>query len=141
MARPSFGDRPVRYQLFLPRDLSERFEALAAKPGATKSSIMAQAVRSMLDHRGVSEAERLFSVRLDRISGQLARIERNGHIELESLALFVRYMLTVNAPLADEDEMARAIGRDRFSAFVARVGQQLSSGRITFDPEANDEPR
>ena len=69
--------------------------------------------------------------RLDRISSQLARIERNGQIELESLALFVRYMLTVNAPLPEGDEAARAIGRDRFEAFVERVGQQLASGRLT----------
>ena len=54
---------------------------------------------------------------------------------LESLALFVRYMLTVNAPLAEEDETSRAIGRDRFAAFVTRVGQQLATGRLTFVPE------
>jgi hypothetical protein len=29
----------------------------------------------------------------------------------------------------------RAIGRDRFQAFVERVGQQLASGRLTFLPE------
>lgn len=60
------------------------------------------------------------------------RIERNGHVELESLALFVRYMFTVNAPLPEGDAAARAIGRDRFEAFVDRVGQQLANGRVTF---------
>jgi hypothetical protein len=44
-------------------------------------------------------------------------------------------MLTVNAPVAEDDEVARAVGRDRFAAFVARVGQQLASGRRTLDPE------
>jgi hypothetical protein len=44
-------------------------------------------------------------------------------------------VLTVNAPLAEEDEVARAIGRDRFQAFVGRVGQQLATGRTTFLPE------
>ena len=125
----------VRHQLFLPRALSDRLEALAAKPGASKSSILALAVTAYLDRRGANELDERFAGRLDRISHQLARIERDGHVGLESLALFVRYMLTVNAPLADEDETARAIGRDRFAAFVTRVGQQLATGRLTFVPE------
>ena len=74
-------------------------------------------------------------MRLDRISGQLERIERNGHVELESLALFVRYMLTVTPPVADEDDAARAVGRDRFAAFVERVGRRLAGGRLALLPE------
>lgn len=125
----------VRYQLFLPRDLSDRLEALAARPGATKSSILAAAVAAFLNRQGARELDDRFALRLNRVSDQLARIERNGHVGLESLALFIRYMLTVNAPLTEEDEVARAIGRDRFAAFIARVGQQLASGRQTFEPE------
>ena len=34
-----------------------------------------------------------------------------------------------------EDEAARAIGRDRFAAFVASVGRRLASGRRTFVPQ------
>ena len=125
----------VRHQLFLPRDVSDRLEAIAAAPGATKSSILAAAVVAFLDRRGASELDERFGLRLNRMTDQLARIERNGHIGIESLALFIRYMLTVNAPLAEEDEVSRAIGRDRFAAFIARVGQQLASGRRTFEPE------
>lgn len=125
----------VRHQLFLPRAVSDRLEALAAKPGVSKSSILAAAVTAFLDRRGTNELDERFGQRLDRISKQLARIERDGHVSLESLALFVRYMLTVNAPLPEEDETSRAIGRDRFAAFVTRVGQQLATGRLTFQPE------
>ncbi len=125
----------VRHQLFLSRDLSSRLEALAAKPGATKSSILAAAVAAYLDRKGASELDERFGHRLNRMSEQLARIERNGHVGIESLALFIRYMLAVNAPLAEEDEAARAIGRDRFAAFITRVGQQLATGRRTFEPE------
>jgi predicted DNA-binding protein len=125
----------VRHQLFLSRDLSGRLEALAAKPGATKSSILAAAVAAYLDRKGASELDERFAHRLNRMSEQLARIERNGHVGIESLALFIRYMLAVNAPLAEEDEAARAIGRDRFAAFITRVGQQLATGRRTFEPE------
>ena len=129
----------VRYQLFLPKDVSERFEMLAAEPGASKSSILAAALTAFLNRRGASELEERFAMRLDRISNQLARIERDGNVSLESLGLFIRYMLTVNAPLAEENEVARAIGRDRFAAFVVRVGQTLASGRRTLEPEITDE--
>ncbi|HYJ53480.1 MAG TPA: CopG family transcriptional regulator [Allosphingosinicella sp.] len=125
----------VRHQLFLPRETSERLEALAAKPGVSKSSLLAAAVTAFLDRRGANELDERFGLRLDRISNTLARIERDGHVQIESLALFIRYMLTVNAPLADEDEVSRAIGRDRFAAFITRVGQQLASGRRSFAAE------
>lgn len=125
----------VRHQLFLPRDLSERLEALARSPGASRSRILAAAVAAFLERKGADELEQRFAQRLDRVSNQLARIERNSHVELESLALFIRYMLTVNAPLAEGDEAARAIGRDRFAAFVDRVGMAVASGRLTFLPE------
>lgn len=121
----------VRDQLFLPRGVADRLEALAAKPGVTKSSILVAAPTAFLDRRGKSELDDRFGLRLDRISAQLSRIERDGRIGLESLALLVRSMLTDNAPLADEDETPRAIGRDRFAAFVTRAGQQLASGRVT----------
>ena len=97
----------VRHQLFLPRPLSERLEALARAPGASRSAILAQAVAAFLDRKGNDEVELRFAKRLDRLSSQLARIERNGQIELESLALFIRYMLSVNAPLPEGDEAAR----------------------------------
>ncbi|HYE28308.1 MAG TPA: CopG family transcriptional regulator [Allosphingosinicella sp.] len=125
----------IRHQLFLPKEVSDRLEALARAPGASKSRILAEAITAWLNRKGADEMELRFAQRLDRLSNQLARIERDGHVQLESLALFVRYMLTVNAPLPEGDEAARAIGRDRFAAFVQRVGQQLASGRLTFLPE------
>ena len=123
--------RRVRYQLFLPEDLSHKFEALAAKPGATKSSILVDALTAWLNRQAASELESKFAQRLDRMSLTLGRIERDGHILLESLALFVRYELMVQAPLPEGDEAARAVGRDRFNTFVARVGEAMASGQRT----------
>jgi hypothetical protein len=121
----------VRYQLFLPEDLSHRFESLAAKPGASKSAILTDALTAWLARQAASELENRFSARLDRMSMALGRIERDGHVLLESLALFVRYELMVQAPLPDADEAARAVGRDRFETFITRVGEALASGQRT----------
>jgi len=131
MARAMTNSRPVRYQIFLPAELEE----LGSAPGATKSSVLVAALRAFLNRRGASGLEQMFQVRPDRISRLLERIECNSHVEIESLALFVRYMPTVNAPLAEDDQVARAIARDRFHAFIACLGQQLASGTRTFDPE------
>ena len=122
----------IRHQVSLPRGLSDDLEKLAGSPGVSKSKIIAAAIAAFMQSKGADEIDHRFAHRLDRMSNQLSRIERNTLIELESLALFVRYMLTVNAPLAEDDDAARAIGRERFTAFVKRVGQQLASGRPTF---------
>lgn len=121
----------VRHQLFLPRPLSDRLEALAAKPGASKSAILADAVTAWLDRRGTSELEDRFGIRLDRISAALSRVERDGNVLLETLALFVRYELAVQAPLAENDQAGRAMAATRFEAFVGQVARQIAAGRRT----------
>ena len=121
----------IRHQLFLSPALTERLEALAARPGASKSAILADAVDAWLNRKGSSELDDRFGLRLDRITTALGRIERNEHVLLETLALFVRYMLAIHAPLADNDHAGRALGRQRFEAFVAQVGKQIGSGRKT----------
>lgn len=128
----------VRYQLFLPKPLSERLEALAAKPGATKSAILTDAVTAWLNRRGSSELDDRFGLRLDRLSTALARIERDGQVVIETLALFIRFELSIQAPLAENDQAGRAIGRDRFEAFVAQVGRQIAAGRRSFDAAEQD---
>lgn len=128
MARTDY----VNYCISLPRDLSKRLDEIAARPGVYKTKIVAEAVTHFLNAKGADALGERFANRLDHMSGQLGRIERNSQIELESLALFVRYMLTVNAPLPEGDEAAQAVGRDRFEAFVDRVGRKLASGRLTF---------
>ena len=128
----------VRHQLFLPKDLSDRLEALAAKPGASKSAILADAVAAWLNRRGKSELDDRFGIRLDRLTASNGRIERNGHILIETLALFIRYVLAILAPLAENDAAGRAKARERFDAFVVQVGRQIASGRRTFDGDESD---
>jgi hypothetical protein len=121
----------VRHQLFLPKPVSDRLEALAAKPGASKSAILADAVTAWLNRRGASELEDRFGIRLDRLTAAIGRLERDGHIQLETIALFVRYELAIQAPLAENDHAGRAIAAKRFEAFIAQVGRQIAAGRRT----------
>jgi predicted transcriptional regulator len=128
-----------RHQLYLDADLSEKLEALAAKPGASKSAILADAVAAWLTRRGAQELDDRFGLRLNRISAQLNRIERDGQVLLESLALFIRYQFTVTAPLPEPDQAARAVGRDRFQAFIDQVGHQIAGGGRTLSGNTDGE--
>ncbi len=120
-----------RHHLYLDNDLTAKLDALAAKPGTSKSAIVADALRSYLTHRGAKELDDVLAVRLDRIGAVLGRVERDQQIMIESMALFVRYQLTINAPLPEPDQAARAVGRDRFQSFIDQVGRQIASGDRT----------
>lgn len=128
----------VRHQLFLPRSLSDRLEALAAKPGATKSAILVDALTAWLNRRGASELEDRFSIRLDRLTKAIGRVDRDTYVILETLALFIRFELAIQTPLAENDQAGRALGAKRFEAFVNQVGRQVATGRRTLGSEAGE---
>jgi hypothetical protein len=123
----------------VPRELVQRLEGVIGH-GAGKSAVVAAAITAWIERKGDDELELRFAKRLDRQSLENAKTYRVAIITLESLAQFIEYMLTINAPIADDDAAARAIGRDRFRAFTRRVASQLASGRRrSLDPEEEEE--
>lgn len=122
----------VRHQLFISRDLSERLAALSRRPGVTKSSILAEALDAWLARRGVSELQAHFGTRLDGMARALARVERNSQIEIEILALLARYLLASVPPVAEDDDVGRAQGRERFEWFTMKVAEAFREGRGSF---------
>lgn len=126
-----------RHHLYLDEELTARLDLLASKPGTSKSAIISDALREYLNRRATREVDDLLKHRLDRISKQLGRIERDGYVLLETLSLFVRYQLTVTAPLPEADKAGQAVGRERFHRFVDQVGRQLATGR-SIDAMADD---
>ncbi|BEV12082.1 ribbon-helix-helix protein, CopG family [Asticcacaulis sp. DW145] len=128
----------VRYQLFLDPDVSQRFEALASKPGMNKSAVLRDALTAWLDRRGSNELDDHFGQRLNRLSAQLNRMERDQLIQLESLALFIRLTLLRDAHLPEADAATRALARDRYEAFVAQVGRHLATGQLSLNPQPTE---
>ncbi len=128
-----------RHQIWLDAALGAELDRLGAKPGASKSAIVAAALRAFFERQGSAAVDDLLRLRLDRINRSLGRLERNDQVLLESLALFVRYQLTVTAPLPEADKAAQAVGRERFQRFVDQVGRQLADGRSTFPDKAEAE--
>src|SRR3546814_19620433 len=85
-----------RLNLFIERDHAKRLDELAAKKGVSKSSIVAAALASWLSPDAADQREAAVAKRLDRLSRQAERLERDQNIQIETLALFIRYYLTVS---------------------------------------------
>jgi hypothetical protein len=96
----------------------------------SKSSIVAAALASWLSPDSGDQREAAIAKRLDRLSRQLERLERDQNIQIETLALFMRYYLTVSTPVPEaHQEAARAQASARFEQFVEQLGRHLLRGR------------
>ena len=131
----------IRHNLYLEVAVSDTLEILASRPGGSKSRIVSDALRAWFASRASRDLDDMVRTRLDRISRELGQTRRDTEVLLESLSLFIRYQLTVSAPLPEADHIARAVGRDRFEAFVAQVGRQIAGGKRSIgrnnEPEQN----
>jgi len=119
-----------RHNLHLDEDLTRRLLALAAKPGMSKAGIISAALRSYLDKEGAGVLDDLLQTRMNRLSGQLDRLERDQRIVVQTLAEFVRHhFLVTAAPPESELASRRAQAEARYQSFIETVGRQLAAGR------------
>lgn len=118
-----------RHCIYLEPKLSERLTALAEKPGTTISNVIGDALRAYFECQGGDAIEDRFKTRLDTITTQLNRIERDQRIDLESLALWIRYQLTLSNPMPPgQFATLQAIGAERFQKFIEEVGRRIANG-------------
>lgn len=118
-----------RLSLTLPSELRRQVDALAERRKLSRSAVVEAAVASFLSPDAQDMREAAFTRRLDRLSRQSARIERDLRITADTLALFIRFWLTITPPLVTEDQAStQAKGRERFEGFVETLGHQLKSG-------------
>jgi hypothetical protein len=109
--------------------VSQRLELAAKRPGTNKSAIVDAALDRFLNPERDTSGDAVLVRRLDRMSRQLDRIDGDLSVMAETIALFVRYYLTITPPLPSGDQdAARALGRERFEMFVAQVGKRVASG-------------
>ena len=119
----------TRLNLFIEPEHARRLDQLAAMKGVSKSSIVAVALTSWLSPDAGDQREAAIAKRLDRLSRQFEKLERDQVILIEALALYVRYVLTVSTPVPEaHQEAARAQGRARYAQFVEQLGRHLMRG-------------
>lgn len=118
-----------RLNLFISPEHARRLEELAIKKGVSKSSIVAAALASWLSPDAGDQREAAIAKRLDRLTRQFERLERDQAILIETVALYVRYYLMASTPVPEaHHDAARAQGKARFAQFIEQLGRHLLSG-------------
>ena len=96
----------------------------------SKSAFLEDALRQLLEpeaHPGIEDA---LLRRLDAMSRSNGALEREIFVIGETLALLVRYFLTITPPLAPcEQEAARLLGKERYRAFLTQIGRRIGANR------------
>src|SRR5215831_2708002 len=119
-----------RYTLYLSHALARKFEQVAQQRHGAKSALIEEALRAMLDPQQNEGMEERLARRLNEFSKAAARQVSEQTVATETLALLVRYFLTVIPPIPEADqESARLMGRKRFEIFIAEVGRRVAEGR------------
>jgi len=119
-----------RIQPYISPETHHRLQAMAKRPGLSESAIVERALVAYFSGEADNQREAAINRRLDRLTRQFGRIERDNLVLAETLATFVHYFLTVTPPVpANQVEAARAKGDLRFDLFVRQVAEALRSGQ------------
>ena len=119
----------VKHTVRLPVDLTRQLADRARARRVSQTAILEAALASFLSPDGADRLEAAVSRRLDRLTRQLERLEWHVELSNETLALFIRFWLTTNAPLPDTARAAaQAMGKERWEAFVASLNRRMEFG-------------
>ncbi len=131
----------VQAKVFLPGEVARALDEAARRMRRSKSEIMVAALAAYLSPDGAEATEAAMTRRLDRMSRQLERLERDITISNEAVALFVRTWLR-NAPSISsaDDQAAIDVGRERYARFVETLARRLTGGRLLRDQVLDDHP-
>jgi hypothetical protein len=120
----------ARLSVYLDPELMKQLEDYAARRRTSLSVVAEASIASFLSPDGADKLEAALSRRLDRLSRQSERLERDLDISVEMLALFVRFWLTATPQSPDASQAAaQAKGRERFENFTQALGRRIASGR------------
>jgi predicted transcriptional regulator len=132
----------IRHQFYLSADLSAKLDALAARPGASKTSIMTDALKGWTERQARHELDTRFGPRLDRQSRISERIERKLEMATEVLGVFVQHQLTLVAHQPQFDAETGRLGQERYQRLLALVERRIASGKgrvlVAGDASAED---
>lgn len=121
--------KAARLNIYVEPGHAKRLEELATMKGLSKSSIIAAALASFLSPDAGDRREAAIARRLDQLSRQFDKLDRDQNILIETVALFVRYYLSVALTVPEaHEEAVKAQGRARFEQFVQQLARHLQRG-------------
>ena len=122
--------KKARLSVYLDQETMTQLSQLAGQKRQPKSLIAEAAITSFITPDDADRREAAVARRLDRLSRQGERLERDLWIAAETLALFIRFWLTVTPPLPESAQAAaQTKGRERFESFLETLGRRLAKGQ------------
>lgn len=119
-----------RLNVHITHEIFAKVEIAAKRPGVTKAAVVEAALMGFFSKEFDDQRDGALIRRLDRMTRQYDRLERNLSIGTETLALFIRFFLTVTPPLPHLDQdAARSLGKERFDYFISQLGRRLAGGK------------
>lgn len=119
----------IKQTFRLPVDLTRQLADHARSRRVSQTAVVEAALAAFLSPDGSDRLEAALGRRLDRVSRQADRLEWNVDLANETLALFIRFWLTSNAPLPETAlAAAQAMGRERWERFVESLARRMESG-------------
>jgi len=119
----------AKHTFRLPPELSISLADFASRKRVPQALVVETALASYLSPDGSERMEAALGRRLDRLSRQMDRMERDLTISNEALALFVRFWLTAMPTLPDTTEAAaQAKGRERYEGYIEALVRRLAKG-------------
>ncbi|BAJ81951.1 hypothetical protein ACMV_26040 [Acidiphilium multivorum AIU301] len=118
-----------RLNCYFEPKLADQLTTFALRQGIHRSQLVEAAVMAFLSPDALDRREAAFIRRLDRLSRQMERIERDLAIAIEVQAQFVRFWLSASPPIPpDHQEAAKARGASRYQSFIETLGRRLQRG-------------
>ena len=104
--------RKARLSVYLDPDMLAQLAKLADRKDQPKSLIAEAAIMSFLTPDDSDRREAVLTRRLDLLTRQGERLERDVSVMAETLSLFIRFWLTVTPPLPQGAQAAAQVSRE-----------------------------
>jgi hypothetical protein len=117
-----------QFTVYLEPDLMQALIEYAERRGRPKSLVAEAAIASFLSPDASERQEASLARRLDRITRQMERLERDVGISVETIALFIRFWLMATPSLPEQTQAAARAGAERYEGFVQALGRRLAKG-------------
>ena len=116
----------VRYQLFVPKELSSRVNRIAAASGRARSELLVEALEAWLSRRNPAAAEEAIGARLTRFERHIEAVRRQQGLQWEVLARMLRHQLLTAAALPPADAASQASALRAFETVIDEFADRLA---------------
>jgi len=131
-----------RLSVYLEPQVMRTLEAYANHRSKSLSLIAETAIASLTSPDAPERQEAALTKRLDRLSRQVERLQRDLTIATEAHALFVRFWLQATPQISEQQQASLKVkGIERYAAFIEALGRRLASERSLFEEVSAEKPR